>query len=144
MLRRPRLDPFEEMIRATVARSSMLDGVERVVLAVSGGPDSMALLHAFARLRAAVDGWPEPIVDGLAGIASVRELDGSGFLLIRPTLGATRADVLRYCDAREIDFRVDATNADTDRSRAFARHELLPRLERIAPGAAANVARLAM
>ncbi|MDR7520087.1 MAG: tRNA lysidine(34) synthetase TilS [Armatimonadota bacterium] len=38
-------------VRATLRRYGMLSGGERVVVATSGGPDSMALLHLLGRLR---------------------------------------------------------------------------------------------
>jgi tRNA(Ile)-lysidine synthase len=47
------LVPFETTIRETLARRTMLEAPSSVVLAVSGGPDSMALLHAIVRIRAA-------------------------------------------------------------------------------------------
>lgn len=45
------LDPFEVQIRETIRRYRMLSGGERVVVGVSGGPDSTALLSALAALR---------------------------------------------------------------------------------------------
>jgi tRNA(Ile)-lysidine synthase len=44
--------PLEMEIRETLTRRKMLDEAPGVVLGVSGGPDSMAMLHALVRLRA--------------------------------------------------------------------------------------------
>jgi tRNA(Ile)-lysidine synthase len=65
--------------------------------------------------------------DGLAGIAARRPLE-RGISLVRPMLGVTRADVLAYLASIGQDYRVDATNADTTRSRSRIRHRLLPLL----------------
>lgn len=42
-------------VRATIAERALLRGGERVVLAVSGGPDSMTLLHAMLSLAGELD-----------------------------------------------------------------------------------------
>lgn len=237
-MRRPgkRLTTFESAIDASIRRRGLLDGVSRLVLAVSGGPDSMALFYSIVRILAASESEVELVVahldhglraeaaddarhveraasnagveavleridltemaaqrrenleaagraaryaflarvasdrgaaaaatghtatdqaetvlmrlargsgvDGLAGIAASREL-APGIRLIRPLLDVTREDVVAYCADRGIAYREDATNADLERSRAFARHELLPRLERVSPGASSNLARTA-
>jgi len=45
------LSSFVRKIRQTIARHALLKGGERVLLGVSGGPDSMALLHALWEMR---------------------------------------------------------------------------------------------
>lgn len=60
--------------------------------------------------------------------------------LVRPLLGMTRADTEAYCRAHGLAWRVDPTNADPSFTRARVRHELLPLLERIAPGAERTIA----
>ncbi len=230
------LTDFETAVGAAIRRHGLLDGVERLVVAVSGGPDSMTLLYGLLRIGRASGSGPQLVVahldhalrpesaddasfvaaaaanagleavvervdvaaaasaagqnveatgrelryeflariaaeraaeavatghtasdqaetvimrlargagiDGLAGIAASREL-APGVRLVRPLLEMSRDDVLGYCRDRDIRFLDDATNADLHRSRAFVRHELLPRLERLSPGAAANLARAA-
>ena len=63
--------------------------------------------------------------------------------LIRPLLGMTRAETRAYCREHGLAWREDPTNADTSFTRARVRHELLPLLERISPGAERTIAETA-
>ena len=60
--------------------------------------------------------------------------------LVRPLLEVTRADTRAHCRERRLPWRDDASNDDPRFARARVRHELLPALERIAPGAELTVA----
>jgi tRNA(Ile)-lysidine synthase len=63
--------------------------------------------------------------------------------LVRPLLGMTRADTEAYCREHGLSWRTDPSNADPRFTRARVRHELLPLLERIAPGAERTIAETA-
>jgi tRNA(Ile)-lysidine synthase len=63
--------------------------------------------------------------------------------LVRPLLEVTRADARDHCRAAGLDWREDASNADPRFARSRVRHELLPVLEEIAPGAEATIAETA-
>jgi tRNA(Ile)-lysidine synthase len=63
--------------------------------------------------------------------------------LIRPLLGMTRSETEAYCRAHGLAWRVDPSNSDQRFTRARVRHELLPLLERIAPGAERTIAETA-
>ena len=58
--------------------------------------------------------------------------------LVRPLLAATRAETREHCRAAGLAWREDATNADPRFARSRVRHEVLPVLEELAPGAEAD------
>jgi tRNA(Ile)-lysidine synthase len=70
------------------------------------------------------------------GIKARRE-DG----VVRPLLPLWREETEAYCRAEGLDFRRDSSNADT--VRGLIRGEILPLLERVHPGARANLLALA-
>jgi tRNA(Ile)-lysidine synthase len=76
---------------------------------------------------------------GLAGIAPRRRL-GPGVDLIRPCLGVRSEELRRLCRAAGWAWREDATNLDLGRLRARVRHEVIPLLERVRPGAVERIA----
>jgi tRNA(Ile)-lysidine synthase len=66
---------------------------------------------------------------GLAGIPARRPLgEGPPVALVRPILAISRDEIRSGLKALGQDYREDASNADTTRTRARIRHDLLPRL----------------
>jgi tRNA(Ile)-lysidine synthase len=63
--------------------------------------------------------------------------------LVRPLLGVTHADTVEHCRAAGLEWREDRSNADPRFARARVRHELLPVLEELAPGAERTIAETA-
>src|SRR4051812_36993290 len=63
--------------------------------------------------------------------------------LIRPLLHMTPSETEEHCRAAGLKWRTDPSNFDPPFTRARARHELLPLLERIAPGAERTIAETA-
>jgi tRNA(Ile)-lysidine synthase len=66
-------------------------------------------------------------IHGLAGIPARRWL-GPGVTLVRPLLNVSRQEVRDYLGNHAQPFRDDVSNADTSRTRARLRHDLLPKL----------------
>src|SRR5690606_33652142 len=77
---------------------------------------------------------------GLRGLAGVPERRGR---IVRPLPPCRRAELGAYARAAGLRHRVDPTNLVLGYARNRLRHDVLPRLERIAPGAAGALARLA-
>ena len=74
---------------------------------------------------------------GVRGMAGIREdvpLPGvEAVRLIRPMLDFTRQEIEAYAVRAGVDFRVDATNADTSIPRNRIRHEVFPQLAAVNP-----------
>jgi tRNA(Ile)-lysidine synthase len=216
------MDPLVARIRRTVRRFSLIRPGARVLVAMSGGADSVALLHALRDLQEMGEGCIAGIAHlnhGLRGEAAdqdeafcravaaelhmpfdceridvravaadhrtsieaaghqarygfferaaarlaadrvalghTRDDQAETFLLrllrgagprglggmhprtgpfIRPMLDCSRRQVREFVAARGIAFREDATNDDLAIRRNLIRHEVIPRLARVAPG----------
>lgn len=76
-------------------------------------------------------------VRGLRGIAPRRGR------ILRPLLPFGRAEIRAYAAAAGLRYRVDPTNQDVSLARNRLRHQVLPELERLRPGAARSLAHLA-
>lgn len=67
--------------------------------------------------------------EGLRGIPPVRDN------VIRPLIHCTTQDVLDYAKEAGLDYVTDSTNCDTDYSRNFIRHNVVPLLKQLNPSA---------
>lgn len=63
---------------------------------------------------------------GLAGLYAKRDV-------VRPLLGVTRSDIMRYAAARHVEWAEDPTNVSRVFLRNRVRHDLLPALRRVRP-----------
>ena len=93
-------------------------GADAVALAHHAGDQVETVLHRIVRgthLR------------GLAGITPKRKLN-ENVALVRPLLWARREQIEQFCRDEGLSWRTDHTNAETDFTRNFIRHELLPLL----------------
>ena len=75
---------------------------------------------------------------GPQGLSAMQELNGEK---LRPFLGESREEILRYAQNRKLTWAEDPTNADTDYLRNWLRHVWLPQLEEKRPGASRAFAR---
>lgn len=75
---------------------------------------------------------------GVAGWAGIQPMNGP---YVRPLLVARRSEIELYAKENGIRFREDASNNDPKYLRNRVRHELLPLLEDLRPGASDSIAR---
>jgi tRNA(Ile)-lysidine synthase len=81
---------------------------------------------------------------GLRGLGGMRPRRRHGAIdIVRPLLGIRRAELRAYARARGLEWRRDPTNDDLGFRRNRVRHRVMPELERVASGAADNIARAA-
>lgn len=79
---------------------------------------------------------------GMTGLSAIRPKNG---LIIRPLIGISKKDILRFLKEEDISFRLDKTNRDTRILRNRIRHELIPLLEKkYQPGVKSILARTAL
>jgi len=78
-------------------------------------------------------------LQGLGGIPPRRSLKHG--CLIRPLLQMSKADILTFCEERQIAYVTDETNGDIAYSRNRIRHKIIPQLTQINEAAVSNIAR---
>jgi len=126
------MDPLEQGVWRTIQRLELVRPVERLVLAVSGGPDSLALLHVMCALREHLGAWlcvatldhmmrPESAEDAAF---VCRQAEALGLLCVReqrdvPTYARTHRLSLEEA-AREVRYRFLAEVAGAVNATAVA------------------------
>ena len=65
---------------------------------------------------------------GLDGLVAPKRVNGN---IIRPLLGITKDELIRYLDERGIKYAVDKTNAECEHTRNIWRNDLLPRIAEV-------------
>ncbi len=131
--------------------------VVEVAVPAGGNVEARARQARYAAARARAGGrviatghtrsdQAETVVYRLAsssGARAARAMRARSSDVVRPLLCLTAADTRGWCAAAGLEPRIDATNADLDLRRNLIRHEVMPALARVHPGAEANLARTA-
>ena len=81
----------------------------------------------------------------MKGLGSIRPIRAEGdIVFIRPLLCLCKKEILGFLSALGESYVTDVTNADTDYTRNYIRHKLLPGFERINPAYLSNINKAAM
>ena len=76
---------------------------------------------------------------GANGISGIKPKNGK---ILRPLILTSREKILEYCESNQIDFVTDSTNSDTDYTRNYIRHKIVPAMRELNPSLHDSVARL--
>lgn len=76
---------------------------------------------------------------GANGISGIKAVNGK---ILRPLIYASRREILEYCEKNNIEYVTDSTNNDTEYTRNYIRHKIVPMLEELNPSLNSAVARL--
>lgn len=71
----------------------------------------------------------------LKGLTGIRESDqiDKNITLLRPLLDISKSQIIAYLKFNKIPYRTDQSNFDTDFTRNFIRHKVIPQLKKINP-----------
>lgn len=90
--------------------------------------------HSNDRIETTIFNWTRGA--GLRGLSSLRPFDGG---IIRPLIQFSRVEIENYANLIELEWREDKSNASTDYSRNYLRHEIMPKIEERFSGARNNM-----
>jgi len=64
----------------------------------------------------------------LTGLINMTEESG---WILRPLLGIQKSEITQYLDSNRLKYKIDSTNKDTDITRNYLRHEIIPKFEKV-------------
>ena len=103
---------------SALKRISTEQGYDRIATAHNADDNLESIIFNLARGCA---------VSGIGGIAPVREN------IIRPLISCTKQEILEYLKQVDQEYVYDSTNSDTEYTRNYIRHNILPALRRLNP-----------
>lgn len=74
---------------------------------------------------------------GVGGICGIPPVRGN---IIRPLITCTKEEILDYCREKGVPYIYDSTNSDTDYTRNYIRHNLIPHMKKLNPNVSQSVA----
>ena len=76
-------------------------------------------------------------INGLSGIKPVNEK------VLRPLIYLSKDEIFSFCAENNIEYVTDSTNEDTDYTRNYIRHEIVPKLKKLNPDLKGAISRMA-
>lgn len=64
----------------------------------------------------------------LTGLINMTEYSGS---IVRPLLNIEKKDILEYLEKNNLEYKIDKTNEETNYTRNYIRHKIIPKFERL-------------
>jgi tRNA(Ile)-lysidine synthase len=83
---------------------------------------------------------------GEDGLCSIRERNNSigGFPVIRPLLKFRKMELQNLCESAGLEFAVDKSNFNQEKTRSFIRHSVIPMLEKVNPAFVKHASKTAL
>ena len=132
----PSASPQDDAPRISYPTSSIINHPSSIIVTAHHAGDQAETMYM--RLKRGTT------LAGLQGIQEVRTLQDSPLVYIyRPILNISREEILDYAREKGLEWCEDESNVDTTFARNKIRHELLPHLEKVCPGTAAQLCRIA-
>ncbi len=76
---------------------------------------------------------------GLNGLCGIKPKNGK---VLRPLIYLSKDEIISFCAENNIEYVTDSTNADTDYTRNFIRHNIIPKMKKLNPELNSSISRM--